>query len=107
MNAASSWSRCWPSHRWYLLTSYNSWPRSGGTSVAGVPIPQIVVAVETLRPVQTAYQPIYSQELETPNKALAVAYPDRWRMTPRPCSKYTTTYDFTFEWKITLDKARP
>jgi hypothetical protein len=74
--------------------------------VAGVPIPSIKVYVETLREVHTAYGPIYNRDFKTPNKALAIAYLSRWNMTPRPCGEEEVTYDFTFEWKITMDKAR-
>lgn len=88
------------------LTAYHSWPQFAGRTVHGVPIPWIVVYVETLRPVHTAYGPIYGRDFEAPNRAKAVAYLWRWHSWPRRCNKWCTTYDFTFEWKITLDKAR-
>ena len=88
------------------LTTYRSWPEFTGQNVVGIPIPWIKVYDETKRQVFTAYGPIYGQDFNVPNKALAVAYLSRWNMTPRPCGNGYNTYDFTFEWKITLDKAR-
>ncbi len=89
------------------LTTYRAWPDyTLAKPVAGIPIPAIKVYVEAKREVFTAYAPLYRREFEAPNRALAVAYLDTWRMTPRPCGSYYTTYDFTYEWKITLDKAR-
>ena len=88
------------------MDSYRSWPEYAGRVVAGVPIPWIKVAIDTGRHVNTAYGPIYQKEFDVPNKALAVAYLWQWNMTPRPCGNGYNTYDFTFEWKITLDKAR-
>jgi hypothetical protein len=41
------------------------------------------------------------------NQAVAVAYLKDWHMTPRPCPGSgkvpRITYDFTFEWAVTLD----
>ncbi|HEU4323632.1 MAG TPA: pilus assembly protein TadG-related protein [Roseiflexaceae bacterium] len=92
------------------LLSYRSWPEHGGRQVAGVPIPWIKVAVDTRRKVFTAYEPIYGREFQAPNQALAVAFLDQWTMTPRPCVEdgvvVAFTYDFTFEWEVTLDTAR-
>lgn len=88
------------------LTAYRTWPEYAGREVFGVPIPWIMVYVETLRHVFTAYEPIYGREFEAPNKAEAVAYLNHWTVTPRPCPGGFETYDFTFEWKITLYKAR-
>ncbi|NOK57340.1 MAG: hypothetical protein GFH27_549309n74 [Chloroflexi bacterium AL-W] len=109
------------------LTTYRSWAEDGGILVEGVSIPWIKVYVETLRPVHTAYWPIYRHDLKTPNRALAVAYLADWSSQSRPCngsddpaasvtSPATTTedmatcdectYDFTFEWQVTLDRAR-
>jgi TM2 domain-containing membrane protein YozV len=88
------------------LTSYRSWPHHAGKTVQGVPIPWIKVRTEVQRPVHTAYRPIYGREFEVPNQALAVAFLDRWYMIPRPCgADGRVTYDFTFEWKITLDNS--
>ena len=90
------------------LTNYRSWPEYAGRVVAGVPIPWIVVSTETLRHVNTAYDPLYGREFEAPNHALAVAYLWQWHMWPRPCpdSSGNVTYDFTFEWKVTMDRMR-
>jgi len=88
------------------LTAYRAWPEFAGRNVVGVPIPWIVVNVTTRRQVHTAYQPIYGREFSVAHDATAVAYLSQWSVTPRPCSQYTSTYDFTFEWKITLDAAR-
>jgi hypothetical protein len=88
------------------LTAYRSWSEYTGRNVAGVPIPWIVVEVETLRRVHTAYRPIYGRDFDVPNRAKAVAYLSQWHSTPRPCPTGSGTYDFSFEWKITLDTAR-
>ncbi|MBC8163841.1 MAG: Tad domain-containing protein [Roseiflexaceae bacterium] len=89
------------------LTSYNSWPDYGiAKIVTGVPIPAIRVQISTDKDVATAYD-IYGREFKTPNKAQGVAFLDQWTVTPRPCPGVNKeTYDFTFRWKITLDKAR-
>jgi hypothetical protein len=88
------------------LKAYRSWPEySGVQAPAGVPIPVIKVYVDTEREAHTAYAPIYRRIFNVPNKAQAVAYLRRWTVTPRPCPYNMTTYDFTFEWKIALDKA--
>jgi hypothetical protein len=89
------------------LTTYRSWPEYGGTQVEGIPIPWIKVYVETQRRVNTAYGPLYQRDFDVPNRGLAVAYLWRWNEMPRPCPDGEhVTYDFTFAWKITLDKAR-
>jgi hypothetical protein len=93
------------------LTAYSSWPEYSGTRFpAGVPVPVIKVRVDTERRTNTAYSPIYGREFLVPHKAQAVAYLRRWTVTPRPCyengSFVANTYDFTFEWKITLDTLR-
>lgn len=88
------------------LTQYQSRTEYGGRQVEGVPIPWIIVYVETNKDVFTAYGPLYGREFKAPNQALAVAYLHDWTMTEHPCPGGEVTYDFTFEWKITLDKAR-
>jgi hypothetical protein len=88
------------------LMAYATWPEFHGRMVEGVPIPWLVVAAQTERDVATAYGPIYQRAFTVPNKALAVAFLYRWAKFPRPCGNGQQTYDFTFEWKITLDTAR-
>jgi hypothetical protein len=89
------------------LTAYRSWAEySGVKNPFGVLIPVIKIYVETERKVFTAYEPLYQRDFNVPNQALAVAYLFRWNSTPRPCPKEGDTYDFTFEWKITMDQAR-
>ncbi|MCU0491721.1 MAG: pilus assembly protein TadG-related protein [Chloroflexaceae bacterium] len=88
------------------LTAYRSWREYSIHNAAGVPIPVIKVYTETEREVHTAYGPIYGRDFQVPNRAQAVAYLDRSNYTPRPCPYKKVTYDFTFEWKITMDRAR-
>ena len=90
------------------LSAYRSWPEYSGVQFpAGVPLPVIKVYAETERRSSTAYSPLYGREFRVPNRAQAVAYLDRWTVAPRPCPGVSaSTYDFTFEWKIALDRAR-
>lgn len=83
------------------LKSYSSTPVYAGQIVAGVVIPQIEIAAATERQVFMAYQPLYQREFQAPNHASALAYLARWSSTPRTCGG-GTTYDFSFEWKVTL-----
>jgi hypothetical protein len=88
------------------LTAYRSYAEySGVVNPAGVAIPVIKVYGEADRKVNTAYGPLYQREFKAPNQALAVAYLRRYTVTPRYCGDGRTTYDFTFEWKITMDAA--
>lgn len=88
------------------LAGYRSWAHYAGRTVHDVPVPWIVVSAEVKRLVHTAYRPIYGRDFEVPNQALAVAFLNQWQSIPRPCGDGRNTYDFMFEWKITLDNSQ-